>query len=51
MNTILGECLKNDEIPIVHSVFGSKTGITEDFPHHVKDQVAAMNGMIVVDAC
>jgi len=51
MNTILAECLANGEIPMVHKVHGSKTGIVEALSEEVKTQVAAQNGMIVMDAC
>ena len=41
----------NGEVPMVHKVHGSKTGIVEALSEEVKTQVAAQNGMIVMDAC
>ena len=42
---------ENGEIPILHSVFGSKTGICQFHVKEFKDQVQQMGGFMVVDAC
>lgn len=38
-------------VPILHSVYGSKTGITQDLQVQYADQIKEMNGLYVVDAC
>lgn len=36
---ILDECRQKGSIPIIHTVYGSKTGICETFPHEYVDEV------------
>lgn len=38
-------------MPIVHSVFGSKTGICQALDADLLSQVEGMGGLFVVDAC
>jgi hypothetical protein len=47
----LGKCKESDRVPIVHSVFGSKTGICQPLDSDLATQVESMNGLLVVDAC
>jgi hypothetical protein len=39
LEAILTRCRSEDSVPIVHTVFGSKTGINEKFPTDFKREV------------
>jgi len=47
----LSDCALEGGVPIIHSVFGSKTGICHEYQHEYEDQVRKLNGLFVVDAC
>mmetsp|Transcript_5386 Transcript_5386/g.9049 ORF Transcript_5386/g.9049 Transcript_5386/m.9049 type:complete len:484 (-) Transcript_5386:110-1561(-) len=47
----LESCKSSGMIPICHSVFGSKTGIIQDYRDKFASKVEAMDGYFVVDAC
>lgn len=51
VDTILRECIKSGEVPVVHTVYGSKTGITHELDEETQKIVQKMNGVQVVDAC
>ena len=51
MNEMMLDCNENGRVPIVHTVYGSKTGITEKFPENFVDKINEMGGMVVMDAC
>jgi len=44
-------CKENNEVPIVHTVWGSKTGIVEKINDKVSSLVSGLGGLMVVDAC
>lgn len=46
--------LKGERVPLIHSVYGSKTGINqylEDQLAQYKNDVEALGGMFIVDSC
>ena len=45
------ECIQSGEVPVVHTVYGSKTGITHELDEETQKMVQKMNGVQVVDAC
>ena len=47
----LKACKDEGSVPILHTVYGSKTGICEKFPDEFNKQVMSMNGVTVLDAC
>ena len=47
----LEEAAIKDAMPIVHSVFGSKTGICQELHDFAAEQVTVAGGLYVVDAC
>ena len=47
----LEKCQETRKVPIVHSVYGSKTGICQPFQIDLKDKVEKLGGIFVVDAC
>lgn len=47
----LKRCKENGRVPVVHSVYGSKTGICQPFEAELKAQAESMGGLYVVDAC
>jgi len=49
---VLESCVGKDVVPIVHTVMGSKTGISESLPEEtVMETIRELGGMVVVDAC
>lgn len=51
INQVLGDCLTSGTVPVVHTVYGSKTGITHELDEETHDKVKSLNGVLVVDAC
>eukprot|EP00290_Baffinella_frigidus_P025015 CAMPEP_0180252838 /NCGR_PEP_ID=MMETSP0987-20121128/39262_1 /TAXON_ID=697907 /ORGANISM="non described non described, Strain CCMP2293" /LENGTH=417 /DNA_ID=CAMNT_0022221629 /DNA_START=131 /DNA_END=1384 /DNA_ORIENTATION=- len=52
VQTIVDRCAREEAVPIVHCVHGSKTGIVEPFPDtNFGKMVATRDAFIVVDAC
>ena len=47
----LKKCKEDGSVPIVHSVYGSKTGICHEYTDTYRDQIKEMNGLQVIDAC
>lgn len=47
----LEACQKQGSVPILHSVYGSKTGITQELQTQFEDQVKSLGGLYIVDAC
>lgn len=48
---ILEDCKSKGKVPIVHVVYGSKTGICEPFDDQIIQEAQSLNGLLVVDAC
>lgn len=48
---ILKQCKEDGSVPIIHFVYGSKTGICEQFDDEIIQETKDLGGLIVVDAC
>lgn len=48
---MLGAFLINGTVPVVHTVYGSKTGITHELDQDTYEKVQSLNGILCVDAC
>jgi len=51
LDELLAQIEKDGAVPIIHTVFGSKTGICEKFPKEQVEKVKSLNGLFVLDAC
>lgn len=47
----LFQCEQNGLVPLVHTVYGSKTGICQEFDNSIVDRVDSMRGVLVADLC
>jgi hypothetical protein len=51
VNQLLQDCEASGELPVIHTVYGSKTGITHELDQKTLLKMKSLNGVHVVDAC